>query len=261
MFYLLKLTALALVVTTSSVHALDERYVLPALRGSANNEMALVELQDRCQDGTRDGRRAVNDLWNNDCANAWGLAKSANRMKDRSYPSTARNPRDAAYNKCARDAIDKEVKKVEKKCLEDSSSECEEVGELAASVIVNTQVCNFGSPYSSPGHHNYKKTCRTVATGICQGQITAKIRQSCPRDMPGTSALRDLQNKCSGEVKSLTPNNGDFDLSGIATIMSNIAASFNEKEASSGPSNDEKAASTETSDDEKVASTGTSADE
>jgi hypothetical protein len=36
MLYLLKLTALALVVTTSSVHALDERYVLPALRGSAN---------------------------------------------------------------------------------------------------------------------------------------------------------------------------------------------------------------------------------
>ena len=184
--------------------------------------MALVELQDRCQDGTRDGRRAVNDLWNNDCANAWGLTKSANRMKDRSYPSTARNPRDAAYNKCARDAIDKEVKKVEKNCLEDSSSECEEVGELAASVIVNTQVCNFGSPYSS-GHHNYKKTCRAVATGICQGQITAKIRQSCPRDMPGTRALLNLQNKCSGEVKSLTPNNGDFGLSGIA----NVRRSFN----------------------------------
>jgi hypothetical protein len=35
-FFLLKLTALALVVITSSVHALDELYVLPALRGFAN---------------------------------------------------------------------------------------------------------------------------------------------------------------------------------------------------------------------------------
>ena len=183
--------------------------------------MGLVELQDRCQDGTRDGRSAVKNLWNNDCANAWGLKKSANRMKNRSYPSTTRNPRDEAYNKCARDAIDKEVKRVEKKCFEDSSSECEEVGELAASVIVNTQVCNFDS---ASYKHNYKKTCRAVATGICQGQITAKIRQSCPRDMPGTRALRDLQNKCSGEVNSLTPNNGDYDLSGAATVRRSFTA-------------------------------------
>jgi hypothetical protein len=186
--------------------------------------MALVELQDRCGDGTRDGRRAVNNLWKNDCNNAWDLKNSAKRMKDRSYPSTARNPRDAAYNKCARDAIDKEVKSVEKKCFEDSSSECEAVGELAASVIAQTQVCKFDQPYSA--RHNYKKTCRTVATGICQGQITAQIRKSCPRDMPGTRALRDLQNKCSGEVKSLTGNNGDFDLSGVVTVRRSFNASL-----------------------------------
>ena len=34
--FLLKYTALALVLSISSVHALDERYVLPVLRGSAN---------------------------------------------------------------------------------------------------------------------------------------------------------------------------------------------------------------------------------
>ena len=178
--------------------------------------MALVELQDSCRDGTIAGRKAINDLWKNDCNNAWGLEKSAKRMKDRSYPSTARNPRDAAYNKCARDAIDKEVKSIEKKCFDDSPSECEEVGELAASVIVNTQVCKSEHYYSK--HNSYKKTCRTVATGICQGQITAKIREFCPSDMPSTTKLRNLQNKCSEEVKNLTPNNGDFDLSGVATV-------------------------------------------
>jgi hypothetical protein len=41
--------------------------------------------------------------------------------------------------------------------------------------------------------------------------------------MPGTRALLNLQNKCSGEVNSLTPNNGDFGLSGIA----NVRRSFN----------------------------------
>jgi hypothetical protein len=65
--------------------------------------------------GTRNGRAAVQALYKGDCDNAWGLANQAKTMKTRKFPTNQGSPSKRAENQCARNAIDKEVAKIEKR--------------------------------------------------------------------------------------------------------------------------------------------------
>jgi hypothetical protein len=52
---------------------------------------------------------------------------------------------------------------------------------------------------------NYKKTCRSVAYGICTGQISTYTTMWCMKSQkPNTSKLLALQIKCKATVDSLT---------------------------------------------------------
>ena len=159
-----------------------------------------------CEMGTRNGRAAVQALYKGDCDNAWGLANQAKTMKTSKFPTNQGSPSKRAENQCARNAINKEVAKIEKQCFSTSPDQCQEVGDMAAQVIVSNYGCTPDysfSPYGSA--KNYKKTCRSVAYGICTGQISTYTTMWCMKSQkPNTSKLLQLQNKCKATVDSLT---------------------------------------------------------
>jgi hypothetical protein len=127
-------------------------------------------------------------------------------MKTRNYPDTG-NWKTKSYNQCARDGADAAVKAIEKECLNDDSSQCTDLGETAAEMIVYNNVCP--GQYAAK-HTNYKQTCRKVAYGVCQGAIPTKIAQQCStRDAAkwkSTSQLSKLMDMCKGQVNNMTPS-------------------------------------------------------
>jgi hypothetical protein len=142
------------------------------------------------------------------CDNIFGFQAEVNKMKKKSYPDTG-NWKTSSYNKCAREGADATVKDYEKQCIGDDSSLCVELGETAAEIIVYSNVCPQG--YSPSRYQNYKKTCRQVAYGICQGAIQTKMNEQCSKSAASqwksTSKLNQLMDMCEGQVDSMT-NNG-----------------------------------------------------
>jgi len=202
--FLLKLTSLAL-AAASSAYASDEPYVL---RGSANSDI-FAELESTCSQGQREGRRAVRSLFSGNCDDVWSLSDDASRMKNRNFPDRG-NWNQKTRNQCARRGVDDEVRSIEKSCLDDSPEQCEDLGDAAAELIVMDNVCSIMyDQASSHGRPNYKKTCREVAYGICEGQISRTIRNWCPDEMPSTSKLRTLQGKCTSQVNRMTGGGGE----------------------------------------------------
>ena len=84
-----------------------------------------------------------------------------------------------------------------------------------ASCAVIDDVCT--APASIPMNGGYKRACRQVAYGICQGRISQEIRSYCPQEMPDTRGLANLQNKCRSYVDDMTNNEDDIEL--YDTIM------------------------------------------
>ena len=176
--------------------------ILTSLASAATSESPPVSA---CEMGTLNGRAAVQALFKGNCDNAWGLANQAKRMKTRKFPTNQGSPSKRAENQCARNAIDKQVAKIEKQCFSTSPDQCQDVGDAAAQVIVSNYGCSpyESSPYGSAT--NYKKTCRSVAYGICTGQISTYTTMWCMKSQkPNTPKLLQLQNKCKATVDSLT---------------------------------------------------------
>lgn len=203
---LLKLKALALVVT-SSVHAAKMPFVL---RGSGYNEAVLVEVEASCSEGLRSGKKTADDLWRSmgqDCGDIYNLEKEANKEKTKKYPNSS-NWRTEAYNECARDGVDDQVKKYEKECLE-SPEECEDLGKTAAELVVKDNY-ECSKPQVEPSasrQTDYKKDCRKVAYGVCEGHISTAVKTICrnPNErVRTTSELRSLQTKCEKQVNRMT---------------------------------------------------------
>ena len=123
-------------------------------------------------------------------------------MKDTLYPANTGNWKLQAYNECARDyGVDPVVSDIEDGCLGDDNSQCIDLGETAASIIVYENVCNI---YAS-AKHNYLQDCRNVAYGICEGSILNKIQQQCPQNSVPTSELSELMDMCEDQVNSMVP--------------------------------------------------------
>ena len=76
------LTALALVATSSVANA--------------------TEQPRSCDQAERQAKRAVDDLFDNDCTNALDrrFTQDVNNMRDRKFPDNARNWKERDYNKC-----------------------------------------------------------------------------------------------------------------------------------------------------------------
>lgn len=193
-------------VATSGVHAAAKPQVL---RGSLDKEDVLVEVEATCQEGFGAGQMSVWEIWEDDmdsnCDNIWGLEDAADDMKDDEYPENASNWKDQAYNDCARDGVDHQVDHYEEECLGDDPSQCQDLGETAAEIIVFDNVCvpdMSGSAYGN-AEPDYKETCREVAYGICTGYISTTINKYCSDSNVSTSELLELQNKCEDQVDSM----------------------------------------------------------
>ena len=125
-------------------------------------------------------------------------------MKDTLYPTNTDSWKIQAYNECARDyGVDPQVDEIEEECLQDDSSQCIDLGETAASIIVYDNVCYT---YGATTHHDYLQECREVAYGICEGNIQNKIKQQCSDKLPvSTSELSQLMDMCEDQVNSMVP--------------------------------------------------------
>jgi hypothetical protein len=56
--------------------------------------------------------------------------------------------------------------------------------------------------YGASRHKNYKKTCREVAYGVCEGAVGSNVQSNgCSIT---TSETRTLQKKCKSKVNSMT---------------------------------------------------------
>ncbi len=176
------------------------------------------------------------------------------------YPSLS----SCVHNRCARDAIDAKVKKIEKKCLEDDSSQCTGLGKAAAETVVLDNFCSPGRTQAASAYANYKKQCKQAAYSICEGQIPGVVNKWCPNKRLRNSKLRDMQGKCRSQVNRMVPGDDyvesvevssssggsgvskDFDTldkSGDSSFSSGASKdldAFNEADGSSGSSDASK---------------------
>ena len=188
------LTALALVATSS---------VANASRARVSHD------KTSCKQGETDAKRAVDDLFDNDCTNALDrrFTQDVNNMRDRKFPDNARNWKEREYNKCGRDATKKETDRIGKKCRNSNhaAKDCNELGEAAADNIVHDAgLCHrFGA--TSNNLKKFRRECRSVAYGQCQGAITRSIR-NCGGKSQSLRKQSQLQKKCKDEVDSMTDN-------------------------------------------------------
>jgi len=163
--------------------------------------------QGSFNDGVKQGKKDAERQWRNsgsDCGNIFGFQKQVDRNVKKNYPQSS-NWRTDSYNRGARSGADEVVTKYEKKCLEDNPDECTDLGNAAAQEIAY-DYCQKAAPYGS--RPNYKKTCRQVAYGICEGGVQKNVQSSCNKKLT-TSELRNLQTKCRGQVNSMTGGRED----------------------------------------------------
>mmetsp|Transcript_56991 Transcript_56991/g.120997 ORF Transcript_56991/g.120997 Transcript_56991/m.120997 type:complete len:309 (-) Transcript_56991:31-957(-) len=197
---LLKLTSYALVATSG---ARGDEVPSSSLRGSD----VTVGLEASCEDGYKAGQKDVQRMWKNNgsnCDNVWDLEQEAKKTKNKKYPDSG-DWKTKSFNECARDGVDAEVKKLEKKCLEDDSSQCTDLGKAAAEHIVKDNHCDPGKGNTSSQYTNYKKECKKAAKSICEGQIPVVANRWCPQRSLKTSKLREMQGQCQKQINKMVP--------------------------------------------------------
>eukprot|EP00581_Thalassiosira_minuscula_P021300 CAMPEP_0184440330 /NCGR_PEP_ID=MMETSP0738-20130409/755508_1 /TAXON_ID=385413 /ORGANISM="Thalassiosira miniscula, Strain CCMP1093" /LENGTH=233 /DNA_ID=CAMNT_0026808213 /DNA_START=218 /DNA_END=919 /DNA_ORIENTATION=- len=141
-----KLTAMSMVATTATADALQWSSLL---RGSEVQVDTSIQQTD-CEDGWYAGVDAVDDMWKkkpfySDCDNVWQLSDEAEDLKDDEFPDDDDTDwRTSTYNECARNGVDSEVTAIEKECLWDDSSQCTDLGNSAAEIVVMDNWCTHG---------------------------------------------------------------------------------------------------------------------
>lgn len=177
-----------------------------SLRGS---DVAL-RLGSTCESGYEDGRTHTWMIWNNklgaDCYNVWDLERRANILIALKYSDDS-NWKNQSFNECAKDAVHAEVQRIEKVCLEDDSSQCTELGNTAAELVIENRWCVPERPGISPytTTQDYKANCKEVATSICKGQIPNVANQWISEQAMTTSQMLELQGECEEQVNDMVP--------------------------------------------------------
>jgi len=206
-------------VYANAIEAEQPYFLEDAIDIDTDNEV-LVARGNACNRGTRDGRNAVRRLFNNDCNNALDrrFTRDVNRIRDRKFPSNPRNWRDRARNHCARKAIKNELDRIGRQCRNSgqAADDCNELGSTAATIIVNDSgFCrnNRGTRGASRGFGNnlrqFRRECRRVGVGSCQGSILNAARECGAR--LNLSQQSQLQGRCRREVNRLTGGRNAMD--------------------------------------------------
>lgn len=211
--FLSKLTAMSMVATTATTDALQWPSLL---RGSDAQVDTSIQSSD-CEDGYNDGVEDVENMWEKkpfygDCDNAWGLSDAAEDLKEDKYPEDDSNWRMDTYYKCGRNGVDDEVATIEKECFYDSSSQCTDLGNAAAEIVVMDNWCTpsgaYGAAHKDP---NYKKECKEAAVTICEGNISNVANRWCPDKNLSTGKLKQLQDECEDQVNDMVGTDDDDD--------------------------------------------------
>ena len=146
------------------------------------------------------------------CNNVWSLEEEADQMKDMKYPDgdsksksgkSNNSSNKKSFDSCAHQGVDDAVKKTEKDCLEDDSSQCTDLGKAAAEHVVMENFCTPGSNPGATSNPDYRKECKKAATSICEGQIPIVANKWCHTKGMSTSKLRDMQGKCKEQVNKM----------------------------------------------------------
>ncbi|KAL7506715.1 hypothetical protein ACHAXN_004503 [Cyclotella atomus] len=137
------------------------------------------------------------------CSNIWGFEDQVDNYLESKYPTDTSDWRKNSCHEGMKKGADQVVAKYEKQCLDDTPDECYDLGQAAAQMIA-FDFCPFSaqSDATAYGQPNYKASCRSVAYGVCEGAIYNNVRDNgCSIS---TSQLNNLQNKCKGQVDSMT---------------------------------------------------------
>ncbi|KAL3784827.1 hypothetical protein ACHAWO_005823, partial [Cyclotella atomus] len=181
-------------------------------------------------DGLAAGKEGAETMWQkmgSDCGNIWDFQSDVNSMKGWAFPDSG-NWRIRSYNRGARSGADQVVQKYEKRCLDNSPDECNDVGLSAAAevrILINALhhckkciyltsmifLSKIAFEYCPPPADDaqamdtpmsFKATCRSVAYGICKGEVGAAVEANgCSIT---TSQTLNLRRKCKIQVDSMT---------------------------------------------------------
>eukprot|EP00956_Cyclotella_meneghiniana_P000016 scaffold40_cov68-Cyclotella_meneghiniana.AAC.3 len=181
----------------------EETAKVIAFDGSADKtkeESSSVELTEElsCSDfntGVYHGADVAEHIWKKNgssCGYVWNFQDDVDAYLKKNYPTDTSDWKTNSCNQGVAAGAQQVVDKYEKQCLNDTPDECNDLGQTAAQT-------DESSTYSTP---NYKKTCRSVAYGICEGSIYGYVRENgCSIS---TSKLSQLQGKCEDQVDSMT---------------------------------------------------------
>lgn len=177
-------------------------WTAPSAAGSPSN---LPE--PTCEDfnaGVYLGAEVAENIWKergSSCSNIWGFEDQVDYYVSDRYPTDTSNWRTNSCNEGVKVGAEQVVDKYDKQCLE-NPDECYDLGHAAAQMIA-FDYCPFSAADStSYGSPNYKKECRSVAYGVCEGAIYGYVRDNgCSIS---TSKLGKLQDKCEDKVDSMT---------------------------------------------------------
>lgn len=181
-------------------------FAILALTSISNAASLTRNNQGTFNDGVIAGRKEAERIWRNNgsnCANIWGFDDQVQRSMNRNYANrSSDNWRQGAYKRGVREGADTVVAKYEKECLEDNSDECFDLGEAAAYEIAWAYCPTSASASHHYDYPNYKATCKTVAYGVCKGEISGAVKGNGCMTIP-TSDLLDLQSKCRRQVDNM----------------------------------------------------------
>lgn len=172
-------------------------------------------LPNPCSDGREEGKEAAEDLWsdhyNEECDDVFLFEDKCKKdlIKDEYKSRSGDNAKEKAFKKCARDGVRRVIDDKLGECLD--PEECDDLGELAAAMIIN-DFCAINKKKLLKKNH--KKECRDEATIKCKGHLYTALKDlldggdSCPVIDDDASKFREhkkkLRKKCRKTVKSLT---------------------------------------------------------
>lgn len=158
---------------------------------------------DPYENGRESGETEAKRMWSGNCADSWeNFQNDVDRLlKDCVYKDNrSDNWQDRQFNKGGVAGANKVIKQVEKKCLDNSTEQCDKLASAAAGSIAR-DFC--GTAYSAYHHDSYQKTCRDVAVGECKGGVRTRVKEYCPEKSLRTSNISKLQDKCRKTVDDL----------------------------------------------------------
>ncbi len=169
------------------------------------------------RNGQQVGVRQARNIWQRlggTCRRAWGSYPNAIGIVIQRLQRARQNPR----NQGRIAGLTQELQRMRRECNGRNPNPpsprpnprnpqvCIRFGNEAARRIASNH-CNTW-PFRGNQNQSWRRDCRDVAINTCMGQVATEVQNQC--GLPNTRTLRQLQNKCSGQVDSMIRNSRRF---------------------------------------------------